>query len=234
MVGASRKALRRSRADLKDPNRPIGSFLFLGPTGVGKTYLARNARRIHVRFRPRGAHPGSTCPSTWRSSPPLPSLIGSPPGYVGHDEGGQLSEADASRKPLFSVVLLRRDREGPPRRAEHPAAGARGRHDHRCLRAGGRLQEHHRDHDLEHRLAARRPDRRQARLQGRRRGAGLQGSARPGDGRGQADTEPRVHQQDRRDHRLRRPQRGPAAQDRPDHDRAAQRGAWPPSRSSCS
>ena len=68
-VIAISKALRRSRADLKDPRRPIGSFIFLGPTGVGKTFLAQHARRIHVR-RPRRAHPDRHVASTWRNSPP--------------------------------------------------------------------------------------------------------------------------------------------------------------------
>ena len=67
-VTAICKALRRSRADLKDPRRPIGTFVFLGPTGVGKTFLAQDAGRIHVR-RSRSAHPDRHVASTWRSSP---------------------------------------------------------------------------------------------------------------------------------------------------------------------
>ena len=96
------KALRRSRADLKDPRRPIGSFIFLGPTGVGKTLLAQTLGRIHVR-RSRRAHPDRHDASTWRSSH-ASRLIGSPPGYVGYEEGGQLSEA-VRRRP-YSVVLF--------------------------------------------------------------------------------------------------------------------------------
>ena len=68
-VIAISKALRRSRADLKDPRRPIGSFIFLGPTGVGKTFLAQHAGRIHVR-RLATRSSRSTCRSTWRNSPP--------------------------------------------------------------------------------------------------------------------------------------------------------------------
>ncbi len=94
-------AVRRARAGLQDPNRPIGSFIFLGPTGVGKTELARalaeflfddenNLIRIDM--------------SEYQEKHTVSRLIGSPPGYVGHDEGGQLTEA-VRRKP-YSVVLF--------------------------------------------------------------------------------------------------------------------------------
>ncbi len=95
------KALRRSRADLKDPRRPIGSFLFLGPTGVGKTYLARNLAEFMF------GDPDSLIQidmSEYMEKFSTSRLIGSPPGYVGYDEGGQLSEA-VRRKP-YSVVLF--------------------------------------------------------------------------------------------------------------------------------
>jgi ATP-dependent Clp protease ATP-binding subunit ClpC len=68
-VIAISKALRRSRADLKDPRRPIGSFLFLGPTGVGKTYLARNLAEF-MFGDPDSRSSRSTCRNTWRNSPP--------------------------------------------------------------------------------------------------------------------------------------------------------------------
>ncbi len=95
------KAIRLSRAGLQDPNRPIGSFLFLGPTGVGKTELAkalaeflfddeRNIVRIDM--------------SEYMEKHAVSRLIGAPPGYVGYDEGGQLTEA-VRRRP-YSVVLL--------------------------------------------------------------------------------------------------------------------------------
>src|SRR5216117_2827823 len=67
-VIAISKALRRSRADLKDPRRPIGSFIFLGPTGVGKTFLAQTLAEF--MFGDRDALIQSTCRSTWRNSPP--------------------------------------------------------------------------------------------------------------------------------------------------------------------
>ena len=100
-VTAISKALRRSRADLKDPRRPIGSFLFLGPTGVGKTYLARNLANFMF------GDPESLIQidmSEYMEKFSASRLIGSPPGYVGYEEGGQLSEA-VRRRP-YSVILF--------------------------------------------------------------------------------------------------------------------------------
>jgi len=100
-VVAISKALRRSRADLKDPKRPIGSFLFLGPTGVGKTYLARNL--ADFMFGDKEALIQIDM-SEYMEKFTASRLIGSPPGYVGYEEGGQLSEA-VRRRP-YSVVLF--------------------------------------------------------------------------------------------------------------------------------
>jgi len=100
-VTAISKALRRSRADLKDPRRPIGSFLFLGPTGVGKTYLARNLAEF--MFGDADALIQVDM-SEYMEKFTSSRLIGSPPGYVGYEEGGQLSEA-VRRRP-YSVVLF--------------------------------------------------------------------------------------------------------------------------------
>ena len=100
-VVAISKALRRSRADLKDPRRPIGSFLFLGPTGVGKTYLARNL--ADFMFGDKEALIQIDM-SEYMEKFTASRLIGSPPGYVGYEEGGQLSEA-VRRRP-YSVVLF--------------------------------------------------------------------------------------------------------------------------------
>ena len=100
-VKAISKALRRSRADLKDPRRPIGSFLFLGPTGVGKTYLTRNLAEFMF------GDPDALIQidmSEYMEKFTSSRLIGSPPGYVGYEEGGQLSEA-VRRRP-YSVVLF--------------------------------------------------------------------------------------------------------------------------------
>jgi ATP-dependent Clp protease ATP-binding subunit ClpC len=100
-VTAISKALRRSRADLKDPKRPIGSFVFLGPTGVGKTYLARTLAEFMF------GDPDALIQidmSEYMEKFTASRLIGSPPGYVGYEEGGQLSEA-VRRRP-YSVVLF--------------------------------------------------------------------------------------------------------------------------------
>ena len=100
-VEAVANALRRARTGLQDPNRPIGSFVFLGPTGVGKTELARalaefmfDDERAMVRLDM----------SEYQERHTVARLIGAPPGYVGYDEGGQLTEA-VRRRP-YSVLLL--------------------------------------------------------------------------------------------------------------------------------
>ncbi|MCU1286571.1 MAG: ATPase [Acidobacteriales bacterium] len=100
-ISALARAIRRSRAGLKSPNRPIGSFLFLGPTGVGKTEVARTlaqflfgSEKSLVRFDM----------SEFMEKHSVSKLIGSPPGYVGYEEGGQLTER-VKRSP-YSVVLL--------------------------------------------------------------------------------------------------------------------------------
>lgn len=100
-VRAVANAIRRSRAGLSDPNRPIGSFMFLGPTGVGKTELARAVAEFlfdddHAMVR--------IDMGEYMEKFSVSRLIGAPPGYVGYDEGGQLTEA-VRRRP-YSVVLL--------------------------------------------------------------------------------------------------------------------------------
>src|ERR1700686_290960 len=100
-VTAISKALRRSRADLKDPRRPIGSFVFLGPTGVGKTYLARTLAEF--MFGDSDALIQIDM-SEYMEKFTASRLIGPPPGYVGYEEGGHLSEA-VRRRP-DSVVLF--------------------------------------------------------------------------------------------------------------------------------
>src|SRR5205807_9075157 len=100
-VIAISKALRRSRADLKDPRRPIGSFIFLGPTGVGKTFLAQTLAEF--MFGDRDALIQIDM-SEYIEKFTASRLIGSPPGYVGYEEGGQLSEA-VRRRP-YAVVLF--------------------------------------------------------------------------------------------------------------------------------
>jgi ATP-dependent Clp protease ATP-binding subunit ClpB len=100
-IEAVATALRRSRAGLQDPNRPIGSFLFLGPTGVGKTELARalaefmfDSQEAMIRIDM----------SEYMEKHSVSRLVGAPPGYVGYEEGGQLTEA-VRRRP-YAVVLL--------------------------------------------------------------------------------------------------------------------------------
>lgn len=94
-------AIRRARAGLKDPNRPIGSFLFLGPTGVGKTELSKALAEAEFGDENQIVRIDM---SEYMEKHSVSRLIGSPPGYVGYDEGGQLTEA-VRRKP-YSVVLF--------------------------------------------------------------------------------------------------------------------------------
>lgn len=100
-IQAVSKAIRRARAGLKDPKRPIGSFIFLGPTGVGKTELARTL--AEVLFGSEDAMVRIDM-SEYMEKFAVSRLVGAPPGYVGYDEGGQLTEA-VRRKP-YTVVLL--------------------------------------------------------------------------------------------------------------------------------
>ena len=100
-ISALARAIRRSRAGLKNPHRPVGSFLFLGPTGVGKTEVARSlaqflfgTERALIRFDM----------SEFMEKHSVSKLIGSPPGYVGHEEGGQLTER--VRRAPYSVLLF--------------------------------------------------------------------------------------------------------------------------------
>jgi ATP-dependent Clp protease ATP-binding subunit ClpC len=100
-TSAIARALRRSRADLKDPKRPIGSFMFLGPTGVGKTLLAKTIAEL--MFGDAEALVQIDM-SEYMDKFTVSRMVGSPPGYVGHDEGGQLTEI-VRRKP-YSVILF--------------------------------------------------------------------------------------------------------------------------------
>ncbi len=100
-VTAISEAIRRSRAGLKDPKRPIGSFMFLGPTGVGKTELARTLARF--LFDDENAMVRMDM-SEYQERHTVSRLIGAPPGYIGYEEGGQLTEA-VRRRP-YRVILL--------------------------------------------------------------------------------------------------------------------------------
>src|SRR5659263_33061 len=100
-ITAVSKAIRRSRAGIKDPKRPAGSFIFLGPSGVGKTELARTL--ADFLFGDEEAMIRIDM-SEYMEKHAVSRLVGSPPGYIGYDEGGQLTEA-VRRKP-YSVVLF--------------------------------------------------------------------------------------------------------------------------------
>ena len=148
-VAAVANALRRARTGLQDPNRPIGSFVFLGPTGVGKTELARalaefmfDDERAMVRLDM----------SEYQERHTVARLVGAPPGYVGYEEGGQLTEA-VRRRP-YSVVLLDEIEKAHTRGLRRAAADPRRRAPHRRSGPHGRLPQHRRDHDLEHPHAA--------------------------------------------------------------------------------
>ena len=168
-IDAVSNALRRARSGLQDPNRPIGSFVFLGPTGVGKTELAKalaefmfDDERAIVRLDM----------SEYMEKHTVSRLVGAPPGYVGYDEGGQLTEA-VRRRP-YCVILLDEIEKAHSRRVQRAPAAARRRAAHRRPGPDGRLPQHGRDHDLEHPLAGpaaralparvREPDRRDRRL----------------------------------------------------------------------
>ena len=166
-VVAVAKAVRRNRTGLGDERRPVGSFLFLGPTGVGKTELAKalasslfGDEKAMLRFDM----------SEFGERHTVARLVGAPPGYVGYDEAGQLTER--VRRNPYSVVLLRRDREGAPGRLQPAAAGARRRPPDRRPGPHGRLPQHGRHHDLEPRFGVPRVAQRRPRLRagGRIRG----------------------------------------------------------------
>ncbi len=195
-ISALSRAIRRSRAGLKNPARPIGSFLFLGPTGVGKTEMARTlaqflfgSEKSLIRFDM----------SEFMEKHSVSKLIGSPPGYVGYEEGGQLTER-VKRNP-YSVVLLDEIEKAHPDVynlllqvfEDGQLTDGSGQH--------GRLQEHDHRHDLEHRRQApaeaagpRLP------VFGREYGARQDGRTR--EGRGQAHLQPGVPQPSGRDHYL--------------------------------
>lgn len=100
-VSAVSSAVRRARVGLKDPNKPVGSFIFVGPTGVGKTYLAKS---LAESLFGREDDIIRIDMSEYMEKHSVSRLIGSPPGYIGHDEGGQLTEA--VRRNPYSVILF--------------------------------------------------------------------------------------------------------------------------------
>ena len=146
-VHAVSTAVRRARAGLQDPNRPIGSFMFLGPTGVGKTELHQSARRVLVRRRERdGAH---------RHVRIHGEAFGRPPhrraSWLCRLRGGRRLDRGGAA-PALPGGAVRRDREGASRRVQRPVAGARRRTADRWSGTHGRFPQRAHRHDLEPRL----------------------------------------------------------------------------------
>ena len=145
-VEAVADAVIRARSGLKDPNRPIGSFIFLGPTGVGKTELARALAEFMFDDEKNMVRVDM---SEYQESHTVARLIGAPPGYVGYDEGGQLTEA-VRRRP-YCVILF-----DEIEKAHHDvfnvlAADPRRWPAHGWPWTHGRFQEHGGHHDVERR-----------------------------------------------------------------------------------
>jgi ATP-dependent Clp protease ATP-binding subunit ClpC len=129
-IKAIAKAVRRSRAGLKDPKRPMGSFIFLGPSGVGKTLLAKAlAEFMFGDARTRSST--STCPSTWRSTTPQPP--GRRASGLRRLRGGRPAHREGPPPPVLGGAA-RRDREGPPRRLQHAPPDHGGRPPDRLVR----------------------------------------------------------------------------------------------------
>ena len=128
-----------SRAGLREPEKPIGCYLFSGPTGVGKTEVAKQLADLMgvelLRFDM----------SEYMEKHTVSRLIGAPPGYVGFDQGGLLT--DGIDQHPHSRAAARRDREGASGPVQHPAAGDGSRQAHRPQRQVGRLPQRHPDHD---------------------------------------------------------------------------------------
>ena len=210
-VQAVSDAVRRSRAGVADPNRPTGSFMFLGPTGVGKTELAKalaeflfDDERAMVRIDM----------SEYGEKHSVARLVGAPPGYIGYDQGGQLTEA-VRRRP-YTVILFDEIEKAHPDVFDVLLAGARRGPADRRPGPHGRLPQHDPDPDVQ-------PGRR------RHRGAG--------DGRGALGVQARVHQPPRRRDHLRRAQPRGAGGDRRHPAAAAGTSGWrsagSPSRCRC-
>ena len=137
-------AIRRNRAGLSDPNRPIGSFIFLGPTGVGKTELAKALAEFMFDDDKAMVRVDM---SEYMEKHSVSRMIGAPPGYVGYDEGGQLTE-HVRRRP-YSVVLFDEIEKGHPDVFHTLLTDSGRRASDRRAGAHGGFQEHRDHHDLE-------------------------------------------------------------------------------------
>ena len=201
------RAIRRTRAGLKDPKRPSGSFIFLGPTGVGKTELAKTLAEF--LFDDEDALIQLDM-SEYMEKHTVSRLVGSPPGYVGYEEGGQLTEA-VRRKP-FSVVLFDEVEKAHP---DVFNTLLQILEDGRLTDAAGslgRLQEHRADHDVEPR--DRRPAQGEHRLRQDVGGRHLRADEGQGGRGAQGALPPRVPQPHRRGDRLPRAVAGRGDRDR--------------------
>ncbi len=143
------KAVRRARAGLKDPKRPIGSFIFMGPTGVGKTELAKALAEF--MFGSEDALIKIDM-SEFMERHAVARLVGAPPGYVGYEEGGQLTEA--VRRKSYSVILLDEIEKAHPDVFNMLLQIMEDGKLDRCQGPHGGFPQHDRDHDLEYRRHA--------------------------------------------------------------------------------
>ena len=141
-VASVSEAIRRARAGLKDPRKPVGGFLFIGPSGVGKTELGRTL--AHVLFGTDDALIRLDL-SEYTEQHTISRLLGAPPGYSGHEEPGQLTEA-VRRRP-YSVVLFDEIEKSPPRRRRYFTADSRRWSRHRCERPKHRFSPRAHHHD---------------------------------------------------------------------------------------
>ncbi len=192
-VSAICKALRRSRADLKDPRRPIGTFLLLGPTGVGKTLLAKTLAEQMFGDAKSLIHLDM---SEYMEKFNVSRLIGSPPGYVGYEEGGQLTEK--VRRNPYSVVLFDEIEKA------HPDVWnmllqilEEGKLTDNVGRVVNFRNTHHAD-DLERRLGHHQASRPRSASRPSTTRATLRKDARTDSGRGQEDLPPRIPEPARR------------------------------------
>jgi ATP-dependent Clp protease ATP-binding subunit ClpA len=193
-IDALAASIKLARAGLREPEKPIGSYLFSGPTGVGKTEVARQLASV------LGVNMLRFDMSEYMERHSVSRLIGAPPGYVGFDQGGLADRRHRPAPPLGAAAG--RDREGPSGPVQHPPAGDGSRQAHRPQRQVGRLPQRDPDHDHE-----------------RRRGRPRQGGLRlqPGRARGrrhggdQPDVHAGIPQPARRGHQLRPPAAGRGA-----------------------
>ena len=179
-IEAVSKAIRRSRAGLKDPKRPTGSFIFLGPSGVGKTELARTLAEF--LFGDEEAMVRIDM-SEYMEKHSVSRLVGSPPGLHRLRRGRPAHRGRAAQ--AVQRAPARRDREGAPGRVQHPAPDPRGRTAHGRPGAHRGLPQRDRDHDLERRRLRDRQEHRHRVHGGRRDRRDLRGHEGPDHGRAQ-------------------------------------------------